>query len=79
MPNRGGNMKKTEFPHLSKGRIKEVHDTFKNWGIQPNKTIDTKNIRWPGVNAPIQKYTRFKSDGYVFKTTNNTSPNSKIQ
>lgn len=70
-------MKKSRFPHLSKDREKEVHDIFKKWGIEShqNTIVGPKNIRWPGVNAPIEKFSRFKSDGYTFRVTNKTSLN----
>ena len=70
-------MKKTEFPHLSKKRVKEVYDAFKGLDLidHSNKITDLKNVRWPGVNVPIKKFTYFDSDGYTFRVTNKASIN----
>ena len=65
---------KSKFPHLSKNRQKEVFNIFKEWGLgeHQDEMVIPKNIRWPGVNAPIKKLSRFKSDSYTFRVTNKT-------
>ena len=67
--------KKSSYPYLSDKRVKEVNEIFTKFNIRPDKDqiVNNRNLKWPGVNAPIKKFSLLKYEGYTFKVSNKST------
>ena len=66
-----GRTEKTKYPHISQGRMEQLKQTFLLLDMSDNNLQEDKGHRKEGINAPFEKFSLLKSDGYHYTVSGN--------